>query len=191
MRISIVYNAIMDIDPPRDRAERWKVSGAWLRKRWDCTSAFITSRHGCGSCCKGKVAGYWPPRRVYPGETVARCYYLGPEGCTLSLNDKPIGCILTPLTLNHNRTLVVMHRLQFENSMCRGACGTGPPLIDALKDGLQALFGAEQWQRVRKEVMDGQDSEFHLPPVRRREYDRELAAEAKNEIPVPRSRRFS
>jgi hypothetical protein len=170
-----------------DSWERWKASAAWLTKRWNCTSAFITSSNGCGSCCKGKIEGYWPPRSIYPGESEPRCHYFGRNGCTLSLRDKPVGCMLTPLTLNKSRTLVIMHRLQFRTSMCKGACGTGPMLIDALKPGLIELFGIEQWKRVRRDIMDGHDSFFYLPPQTRREFERELMAQAKGATPLPRS----
>ncbi len=166
--------------------EAWKVSWKWITKRWNCTVSWITDPDGCGSCCKGKVEGYWPPRRLYPGEDVARCVYLGPKGCTLSLRDKPIGCMLTPLMLKNN-TLIVMHRLQFKTSMCKGACGTGPMLIDVLKNGLVEIFGNSQWEKVREDVTNERDSVFYLSPLYQREFIREGELQWENKDPIPRS----
>lgn len=176
----------------------WKVSWKWITKRWNCTLEFITSKDGCGGCCHGHP-NYWPPQVQHdkplpgiPGSEV-RCNYLGPKGCTLSLRDKPIGCMLTPLMLNKQYTLVILNRYMFpvvRKGMCKEACGTGPMLIDTLKAQFCEIFGENQWRRVREDVINQRDSVFYLSPLYQREFEREGEAQARWEDPVPRSTPF-
>jgi hypothetical protein len=48
--------------------------------------------------------------------------------------------------------------------VCRGNHGVGPPLIEALEPALVELFGREQYERARADVLAGRDGRF-APPV--------------------------
>lgn len=164
---------------------RWKVSAKWLGHLHDCTAQGIEAR--ChGGCCKS--AAYWPPN-AYAGpdnpDTV--CGNLGPQGCRLSDADKPISCLLYPLVLNSAGTLILHHRTQFKTSCCKGNHGQGPPLIEALRGQLCALFGEAQYEEVKAAVELGADAYFEVPPAILAAHQRELIQEAKKERPVPRS----
>jgi hypothetical protein len=98
--------------------------------------------------------------------------------------------MLTPLRLNDQNTLVMFNRYMFpvvRKNMCKGACGTGPMLIDTLKAQFCEIFGEEQWKRVREDVTHQRDSVFFLSPRYQKEYDREIDSCKLNEVPVPRS----
>lgn len=191
-------NGLINLEEFPSTWKPWKVSAKWITKRWDCTMKFITSKNGCGGCCHGHP-NYWPPQTEHPeplpgvpGSEI-RCSYLGVKGCTLSMRDKPIGCMLTPMMLNDKDTLVVFNRFMFpvvRKHMCKDACGTGPMLIDTLKDQFIEIFGESQWSRVRRDVTEGRDSVFYLSPLYQKEFNREFEAAQNHELPVPRTTPF-
>lgn len=163
---------------------RWRVSAAWSRRAHECTLAGIKARCG-GGCCYGP--SYWPARSYPAGAAGGPCGHLGPNGCDLSGDDRPVTCLLYPLRLNKAGMLVLHHRTTTATSVCKGNHGQGPALIEAMAYSLTSLFGAVQYERVRAAVMAGADSYFDVPPEVLRSYELELAQEAANEQPIPRT----
>jgi hypothetical protein len=159
---------------------RWRLSWKWATKRHACTLAGIVQNCG-GRCCSSPH--FWPPR--VGGRADHGCYWLGPQGCRLSAQDKPVGCHLYPLRLSAAGTLG-LHRaaaLQF----CKGNHGQGPLLVDALRPSLVALFGERQFEAARAEVLAERDAWFDVPPEVEAAYERELEWERLNLRPLPRS----
>lgn len=160
---------------------RWRVSAAWLAKPHDCTLRGIVDRCGAG-CCYGSV--YWPPRTAADGQG---CPLLGPGGCTLSVADRPVTCLLYPLLVNAQGMLVLHARATTERGICKGNFGRGPMLIDALAGQLTALFGADAVARVRADVVAGRDSWVDVPPDVLASYEREHRWALGNVVPMPRT----
>ena len=165
-----------------DLPTRWRVSAAWLAKQHDCTPRGIADRCG-GGCCTN--VNYWPPSTG----TGAGCPYLGgPDnpGCTLSAADRPVTCLLSPLLVNANGTIVLHARATTGHGVCKGNFGRGPMLIDALQGQLTALFGPDAVARVRADVVAGRDSYFDVPADVLAAYEREHRWALGNVLPVPR-----
>lgn len=174
-------------DPePAPAAQRIKVSAAWLSRKHDCTLAGIHARCN-GGCCYGNA--FWPGKsgaREMPDGRRA-CDHLGPAGCVLPPADKPVTCLLYPLMINNHGTVVLHHRATFGTGVCKGNHGNGPPVVDALRDNLTELFGAEQYARVRADVLAGRDSWLDVPPAVAAARAREVIEEAENRVPTRRS----
>jgi hypothetical protein len=158
---------------------RWRVSRE-LSAPHECTLEGILARCG-GSCCKSAV--FWPSRTF---ETNI-CGNLGPEGCRLAPTDKPITCLLYPIRLVRGEMLLLHHRARFGKGICKGNHGQGPPLIDALRGNLVTLFGEEQVDRVRADVMAGRQSWVEPSDDLVRQLAAEEQAEEANEHPTLRS----
>lgn len=133
-------------------------------------------------------AWWWPASAAGIGKPTP-CHYLGDRGCTLSLDDRPVTCILYPLVFNKAGTLVNQMMTVFGNGVCKGNHGQGPPLIDALKPGLIALFGEDQYDRAREAVMAGGDAVFVVPPDVEAAYAAEVIEKSVRALPPPRSQR--
>lgn len=163
----------------------WKLSAAWASKRHNCTVAGIISK--ChAACCHGP--SFWPGRvGNTPGNN--RCQRLGPKGCTFSLEDKPISCLLYPLRLNKSGTLILHQRAVYANGICKGnfGDGDGPLLIDAIRDCLVVLFGKKQYEHARAEVLAGRDAQLVPSAKLLRQYYREEGWEEANLPPQPRT----
>jgi hypothetical protein len=112
---------------------------------------------------------------------------LGPDGCTFSVDDKPVTCALYPLTVNRAGTLILHHKAMMPTSPCKDAYRNGPMLVDALRDHLVSLFGPDQVARVRADVVAGRDSFFDVPPAVAAAWVRERDLAAGNMPPEPRS----
>ena len=164
----------------------WKLSAAWASKRHNCTLAGIVSRCNA-ACCYGPT--FWPGRVGNTPED-HRCQRLGPRGCTFSLEDKPISCLLYPLRLNKSGTLILHQRATYSRGICKGNFGDegGPLLIDALRECLVVLFGQEQYKQARADVLAGSDA-CRVPSAELlRQYYREEGWEEENLLPQPRSK---
>lgn len=161
---------------------RWYVSAAVSKMRFNCTPDHIIEKCG-GHCCHNPH--YWPPKSFEGGV----CEYLGKQGCTLDPLDRPIGCLFFPFALSREWKLNMYFGLRFKHSKCNEAYGTGPLLIDALNWGLVAIFGQEQYDRVRADVMSGKDGHFDLSEELIEQYKREYKWEMKNIKPIPRRQR--
>jgi hypothetical protein len=163
-----------------DDTVRWKMSAAWLARPHDCTLRGIMDRCG-GVCCRSKV--FWPPRTGENG-----CPLLGPAGCTLSVDDRPVTCLLYPLRVRG--TSVAKHHVSTIPTMwCAGNDNRGPALVDAMRDQLVALFGADQYEHIRSEALAGRDVWVDVPPDVMAAYEAEMVEEEANVVPTPRTLR--
>lgn len=171
--------------PEVHESRKIEVSAAWLSKKFDCSLGHITSKGGCaGMCCV--TDHYWPPRSGNAG--AGPCAWLGAKGCTMAWDDKPITCNLYPLVINSHNKLVLHHRAQFKTSVCKGACGKDALLIDSCEAGLVSIFGKEQFDRVRADVVAGKDSYFIASPEVVTAIERGAVWEKFNIIPEPMSK---
>lgn len=155
---------------------RWKVSAAWLTKRFNCTLEHILDPDGCGGrCCRNP--SLWPPR-AYPGSV---CGHLSKTGCSLSMEQRPITCILFPIIPSKtspldpdNNTLIIYQRAIFPHSMCKGAYKKGPMVIDMCAKELTMIFGKEEYERVRSDLIAGKDSYFVISDEVLAEFQRDV-----------------
>jgi hypothetical protein len=127
-----------------------------LAKPFDCNATGIKRCHG--DCCI-KIKSYWPLRAYQP----SGCPYCSKTGCTLSIQDRPIDCLLYPLYMNGKGTLVVHNHCYHKKWMCHDNVGVGMPLIDSIKDCLIELFDIE-YPAMRQAVMRGE--EYHFPTTK-------------------------
>jgi hypothetical protein len=88
-----------------------------VAKPFDCTKSGISRCHG--DCCI-KLRSYWPPRAYQFG-----CEYLSNVGCTLSIQDRPIDCLIYPLFINHKGTLQIHNHCYHKKWMCNPNMGVG------------------------------------------------------------------
>lgn len=161
------------------------VSAAWLSKKFNCTLKHILAEDGCGGkCCNHPK--FWPPRSGNNG--LGPCDWLGPQGCTMAWDDKPVVCNLYPLVINDSDKIVLHHRSQFHTSVCKAACGSGEMLIDSTASGLISVFGKEQYDRVRADIVAGKDSYFIATPEIATAIDRDRIWEANCLPPEPMSK---
>jgi hypothetical protein len=114
------------------------------------------------------------------------CGYLGTAGCTLDFANRPVTCLLYPFKLNKNNKLVCHNWITKEKGVCKGNHNHGPMIIDVIKGNLQALFGLDQYTRVRADVISGKDSYFVVSDSILEAYKQELFWEERNEQPIPR-----
>jgi hypothetical protein len=163
---------------------QWRVSAAWATKPYECTLRGIMTRCG-GHCCHSKV--FWPPTSGNQGGP-GGCHWLGAEGCLLGPDKRPVTCLIYPLKLNKAGTLVIHHKAVVNKTLCSGNYGApdAPMLIDAIAEHMVALFGQQQYDRVRADVVAGRDSYFDVPPHVLAAYEQEERWAAANEIPRPR-----
>jgi hypothetical protein len=133
----------------------WKLLPGTGLLPYDCTPHGIASVCG-GACCK---TGWWPPK---PN---GACVHLdAATGCTLG-DGRPVACHLYPLQVNANGTLVLHGLTRWKHTMCksnRGAEGA-PRLIDALRPGLTALFGAGEVAAAKAVLLAGREYRFDVP----------------------------
>ena len=127
-----------------------------LAKPFNCTA---TGVKWCGAKCCTKLGSYWPIR-VYP----MGCPYLSNTGCRLSVSDRPIDCLLYPLFINKNGTLVVHNHCYHRTWMCHPNVGVGAPLVDSIGEMLAELFGPVTLTGIRTKVMEGKECHFETTP---------------------------
>lgn len=161
----------------------WRLSGAWARKRHDCTLAGIIGVCGAACCYAGPGGTRWPARAYGPGNQ--RCGWLGDQGCTLG-DARPVTCLLYPFKVNAAGTIVLHHRTVGETSCCAGNHGQGPMLIDAMRGSFTVLFGALAYDRARAAILAGRDAVIPVPDAVWDAYAREAGQEAANSPPVAR-----
>ena len=140
---------------------RLTISAAWASKQIDCTLQGILQR--ChGKCCR--LPSYWPPR-VFMRQGMDGCGNLTKDrGCKWDEANRPIDCLLYPLIVNEHGKLVLHNRTIMKHQCCHPNYLKGPSIIEALEGNLSALFGAEQYARVKVDVLAGRDSYFDVPP---------------------------
>jgi hypothetical protein len=160
---------------------RWKVSAKWATKRHNCTlDGVLKTCHG--RCCTSKK--YWP---ASSGSSPYGCEWLGDKGCSLEFQDRPVGCLIYPFLLNKNGTLVLHHRVTTKVTVCADNHGRGPIIIDALKDQFVSIFGEEQYNKLRNDVMNGRDGHLEVSEQLAAQVLREQWWEDNNIVPIPRS----
>lgn len=153
------------------------VSGASLRNTWQpCDPKWICSEDGCsGRCCRSGGGNSGPialpseekALRKRGAKIVAHevqsskerktgnlCAFQAEDGlCTLhNTPDKPMECIVSPLRVLENGTVVIRHR--FYQLKCHKA-GTPVPAYEAYFASLVKLFGRSQAQRIKAEAAKG------------------------------------
>lgn len=165
---------------------RWKVSAKWAARAHDCTLSGIRSNCAAGCCTSGPSGTYWPAR-AWGNAPRQRCGMLGENGCTFAREDRPVGCLLYPLVVNPTGTLILHHRVVSRTSCCKAAHGSGPPIIEAVGWCLTLLFGADQYARVRDDVLAGRDSWLDVPEAIETAVEQERQWQAQNLPPEPRS----
>lgn len=156
---------------------QWKVSASWLSKPFNCTVEHILSENGCnGKCCHNMST--WPTRAW----TTGQCAYLGPAGCVLPFPNRPITCILFPVTFIKSpieapdeNTFVLWQRSIFPHSMCKGAYKSGPPLVVVMEEAFCLIFGRRAYERVKRDVLEGRDSYFEISDEILTEFQRDVA----------------
>lgn len=167
----------------QEKPEPIQMSAAWAVKHFNCTVAHITEPNGCaGVCCRHKTT--WPAK-AYPGNV---CEHLGDKGCSLSPADKPASCQLYPFIFNSTGKLVMHDKAQLPTSFCNGAAGNGPMLIDAMRTGLVNLFGKEQFDQARQDVLEGRDATFFPSHEVAAAFAREREEESANKPVTPRTK---
>lgn len=155
------------------------VSGASLRNTWQpCDPKWICSEEGCsGRCCRSGGGNSGPIALPSEEKALRRrgakivahevqsskerktgnlCAFQAENGlCTLhNTPDKPMECIVSPLRVLENGTVVIRHR--FYQLKCHKA-GTPVPAYDAYFASLVKLFGRSQAQRIKAEAARGVD----------------------------------
>jgi hypothetical protein len=163
----------------------WRFSASWLSQRHDCTVSGILERCGGGCCTSGPGGTYWPAR-AYGDEPHTRCGYLGAQGCTLDPHERPVKCLLYPMVVNDQGTVVRHFRAGLPTSVCKGNAGNGPMLVDAMASSLVALLGPAGYWRVRQGVLAGTDTWVELDPAVAAAWQDEVQREHANLPPVPR-----
>jgi Fe-S-cluster containining protein len=129
----------------------------------------------------------WVKNGVGTKNELYACGMLSKNGCTLTANDKPLACLLYPVTINQNGTMVLHNRCTTAKGVCKGNFNEGPMVIDVLRDTFVHLFGQAQYSRVRINIIAGVDSYFEVPDLVWYQYHEEKIHEQNNTQPVPRS----
>ncbi len=144
---------------------KWKISAKWANRVIDCTVAGIVGRCG-GKCCYDQ---FWPgSAQPQPN---GGCFYLGPKGCTLDVEDRPVTCHLFPFKLNQNNTLTQWHRATMKNQCCAPNFNEGQQtIIETMEQSLRLLFGDAQADAILAGVRGGKDVEVNVPEHVERAY---------------------
>lgn len=172
-----------------DNRVKWKISGPWARKRINCTMHGILNE--CGGCCAKRKG--WNAETKYPirafGDNVTQCGFLeNGKGCTFTLKERPMNCMLYPFVLNSSNTFVISARSL--TSSCKNAYNTQEKSIfEIFADTWIELFGFEQYERVYKDIItDRKDYSFFYPSALVvRIMEEELRREHNNELPTNRN----
>ena len=167
----------------------WRVSGKWARKPINCTLHGIMNE--CHGCCTKRPG--WNAETKYPirafGEGATACGFFVPgSGCSFTIKERPVNCMLYPFVLNSNKTLVINARSL--TSSCKHAYKTqNKSLFEIFRDAFVELFGEEQYERVYKDVItDEKDESFFYPSARLvRIMEVENERERNNEKPTNRN----
>lgn len=161
--------------------EVWRISWRWASKQLDCTASGI-ARNCHAGCCFSRGGSYWPANAHSPVD--GPCFWLGPKGCQLPLEDRPISCLMYPLVLTKANTWVTHFRSGI--GCCRTNVGQGPRVIDVLREPLVALFGVKTAAAVRDDILGQRDAEVPVTNKLSGQWRFELELKANRTIPKPR-----
>ena len=123
-----------------------------IAKPFDCTKSGISRCHG--KCCTN-LPSFWP-HRAYP----FGCPYISAIGCTLSIQDRPIDCLIYPLFINYKGSLQIHNHCYHKKWMCNPNMGVGEPLVDNIGEMLVELFGLPAFLEMRASAMEGKWCQF-------------------------------
>jgi len=137
-----------------------KISKKWLNHKFMCSEDYILN------ICEGtnkiivsllkeeeenikSIGGHIEKGKLKPNITSGKCPYKKDNGlCELHYtNLKPLGCIISPFTINKNKTLIIRHR--YSKMKCHGS---GEPAYIVFKISLIKLFGEKQYNKLVKEI---------------------------------------
>lgn len=163
------------------------ISAATLDRALDCTLHGITRPGGCGGRCCTSPA-FWPPN-AQPQEDGRSCHYLGPEGCTLSADDKPVVCLLYPFMPPAPGSTVLRMHFRAPTLYCKPNYQRGPRLAEAMRPSLVALVGEEQAAKALEDDAAGRSITLHLPEAVAKALEAEEAEHEAKILPPPRSTR--
>ncbi len=127
---------------------------------WKFSAKNLLKNHRCdynickGKCCKGPT--FWPGRASDDGE----CINLYPSGCQIPIQNRPITCLLYPLVLNKNNTIIRHFRCR---AICKTNCELGKPIIEELFWCFSSLFGNDQASYLKQEILKGKDTILLVP----------------------------
>jgi hypothetical protein len=147
---------------PEKNKVAWKISGPWARKKINCVASAIVN--GCGGCCCSRKG--WDTRNKWPimsfGDGTTCDHFVAGSGCRLSLEERPIKCILYPFILNEQKTLVLYGRALL---CCKANYNTqDKSVFEIFESSFTRLFGKEQYDRVYKDIItDEKDSSIFYP----------------------------
>lgn len=167
-------------DPPR----KWKFSWRWLTKRLNCTEEGITGPEGCGGCCISQ--DYWPPS-AGGTEYGYMCPMLGDNGCSFSIEDRPIVCLMYPLTVAPSGTVGLMVQATRSHGPSAPCYKAGPMIIDSLRNQLIAVIGESEYWRVREGLLEERDVEVEVPYLVILQLAKEYIWAIRGEVPQSRS----
>ena len=109
-----------------------------------------------GGCCNS--SSFWPPK-AYDNSI---CGMLTKTGCILNDNEKPIDCLLYPLRINNNGTVILHHRTRFKKGICKGNCGIGQPLFYSIKNNIITLFGIDIFNEIEYNYINKIEKDIYL-----------------------------
>lgn len=128
--------------------KRITVSWKWTSKEIACAPVFIRL-HCQGACCKSK--NYWLPKK-----DGSNCPKLGPEGCTFTVQEKPVVCLLYPLVIKNDK--MVLHARALLHYCKPNYKIGGQTIWEQNRINLIELFGEDQFNRVLNDIRQQQDS---------------------------------
>ncbi len=145
-----------------------KISNKWLKKRFNCNEEFI--KNECkGRCCEGgkKIVVTLLPEeeirfkenghnvvdgKLEPNKKI--CPFKKESGLCNIHNAKPFGCVISPFTVNKNKTLIVRHR--YVHMKC---FGDGELAYKTFNSSLVRLFGEEKTKNI-VEKLESSEKDF-------------------------------
>jgi hypothetical protein len=137
-----------------------KISSKWLNHKFLCSPEYIVN-HCKGRCCWGAnrlSISLLPEEDKEFQKTEKKCFYQCKTGlCSLhGTIKKPFGCIISPFTVNKNKTLIIRHR--YSKFKCHGQ---GDYAYNVFKFSLVKLFGEKQYNKL-KEDLENNVNEIYL-----------------------------
>ena len=133
----------------------FKLSAKWASKPFCCTVEHIQKK--CrGACCFNNNNNFWPGNSSGKED----CFYHSETGCTLSVDDRPIACLLFPLRIHSSGLIRMYHRALFTKGICKGAYRVGNMLIEEMGWALRSVFGDVVYEQAVLSVKKGKDFIF-------------------------------